>query len=183
MKGGNRLGEQQIILKVIDYIEEHLQEKLNLDMISAQVNYSKFHFNRLFSEKVGYTVYKYIQMRRLTIAAQELVSTNKSIVDIAYEAGYCSQQAFTFAFKQVYLDTPQVYRTKGIFLPKQLRFTRETTMYHIYQITNRNYQITSQENRIVNQNSQMINRNYQMISQMINQDYQIINQKRGGLAA
>ena len=113
--------EYSVIDKIVDYIEEHLEEDLSLDALAERLNYSKFYIARVFMEKTGTSIYKYIQGRRLTLAAQELVETKKPIIDIAYEAHYNSQQAFTVAFHQLYLCTPQVYRKNGIFYPKKMR--------------------------------------------------------------
>lgn len=113
--------EYSVIDKIVDYIEEHLEEDLSLDALAENLNYSKFYIARVFMEKTGTSIYKYIQGRRLTLAAQELVETKKPIIDIAYDAHYNSQQAFTVAFHQLYLCTPQVYRKNGIFYPKKMR--------------------------------------------------------------
>lgn len=125
-----------IVKGIVDYIEKHLEEDLSLDKIAGDLNYSKYYIARIFSEKTGVTVYKYIQGRRLTIAAYKLVKTNKSIIEIAYEAHYSSQQAFTLAFNQLYLCSPQAYRKQGFFYPKQsiidmksLRFSFSCTNY------------------------------------------------------
>lgn len=115
------MNENTIVEKIVDYIEQHLTEDLTLDNIAKKLNYSKFYIARTFAECTGSTIYKYIQGRRLTIAAQSLVETKKPIVEIAYEAHYNSQQAFTLAFSQIYLCTPQKYRKNGIFYPKQSR--------------------------------------------------------------
>jgi len=82
----------------------------------------------MFAEKVGCTIHKYIQMRRLTEAARKLVETEKPVVEIAFEANYNSQQAFILAFKQEYLYTPQVYRKRGIFISKQPRFMASSSL-------------------------------------------------------
>lgn len=119
---------RNIVSKTVAYIEVNLDKKLNLDEIAKKVNYSKFHLNRLFSKEVGCTIYKYIQMRRLTEAAKKLAETDKPIVEIAYEANYNSQQSFTLAFKQVYLYTPQVYRTIRVFNSKRTRFTMKCSL-------------------------------------------------------
>ena len=111
--------QKEVIKKVVDYIERNLEEEINLDNISKNIGYSKFHLNRVFTEQTGITIYKYLQNRRLTIAAEKLVKTDKSIIQIAYEAGYDTQQSFSFAFKQVYLYPPKTYRDIGIFMPKQ----------------------------------------------------------------
>lgn len=113
------MNSKSMIKDILAYIENHLEEDLALDKIAKELNYSKFYLERAFTENIGCSIYKYIQLRRLTEAARKLVETDKSIIEIAYEAQYNSQQAFTFAFKKVYLCTPQVYRQRGVFTPKQ----------------------------------------------------------------
>ena len=115
--------QKEVVKKVIDYIETNLEREINLDNISKNIGYSKFYLNRIFTEYTGITMYKYLQNRRLTIAAEKLVKTDKSIMQIAYEAGYDTQQAFSFAFKQVYLNPPKIYREIGTYIPKQNRIS------------------------------------------------------------
>lgn len=114
---------QEVVKKVIDFIETNLEEEINLDRLSKKIGYSKFHLNRIFTNQTGITIYKYLQNRRLTIAAEKLVKTDRPIAQIAYEAGYDTQQSFSFAFKQMYLYPPKTYRSIGIFLPKQKRIS------------------------------------------------------------
>lgn len=116
---------KDIVEKVIDFMEKNIQKKLNLDKISKNIGYSKFYLNHIFTEYTGVTIHKYLQNRRLTIAAEELVTSDKTIMEIAYEAGYDSQQSFTHAFKQVYVYPPKLYRDMGIFTPKQSRISMQ----------------------------------------------------------
>lgn len=113
--------KKAVVQKVIDFIEINLEEELNLETISKNIGYSKFYLNRIFTEYAGITIYKYLQNRRLTAAAEKLVNSDKTIMQIAYEAGYDSQQSFSYAFKQVYLYPPKLYRDTGIFKPKQAK--------------------------------------------------------------
>lgn len=115
--------QKEVVKKVIDYIEKNLEKEINLNKISKNIGYSKFYLNRIFTECTGITMYKYIQNRRLTVAAQKLVKTDKPILQIAYEAGYDTQQSFSFAFKQLYVYPPKTYRDIGIFMPKQNRIS------------------------------------------------------------
>lgn len=115
--------QKDIVKKVIDYIERNLEKEINLDTISKNIGYSKFYLNRIFTVQTGITIYKYLKNRRLTVAAEKLVKTDKTIIQIAYEAGYDTQQSFSFAFKQVYLYPPKIYRDIGIFMPKQNRIS------------------------------------------------------------
>lgn len=118
----------KMIEKVVEYIEDNLDSQLNLDEIAKEAGYSKFHLNRMFLSCVGCTMYKYIQMRRLTVAAEKLSYTEKPIIEIAYEANYSSQQSFTFAFRQLYGHPPQVYRTKKIHIPKFKKFKMKSNL-------------------------------------------------------
>jgi AraC-like DNA-binding protein len=119
----------EIISKVIDFIEDSLttEENLDLDKIANTANYSKYHLHRMFSNIVGCTIHQYIQKRRLTEAARQLVYTDKSIIDISLTAGYETQQSFTLAFKRLYKESPQVYRKRQDFLPIQLKFEKQKT--------------------------------------------------------
>lgn len=115
--------KKDVIKQVVDYIEENLEEEINLDKIAKNAGYSKFYLNRVFTEQTGLTIHKYLKNRRLAAAAEKLVRTDKTITQIALEAGYDSQQAFSFAFKQVYRYPPKGYRNKGIFVPGQDRIS------------------------------------------------------------
>ena len=107
---------------VIEYIENHLDGKLDLEMISEAVHYSKYHLHRLFSNNVGMTIRDYVVRRQLTESAKLLVFSKKPIIEIAYICGYESQQAFSAAFKSMYKIPPAEYRKNGDFYPLQLRF-------------------------------------------------------------
>lgn len=104
------MSDHTVVKTIMDYIEQHLDDNLSLDKIAEEFNYSKFYIARMFAENTEYTVYKYIQELRLSRAARALVETDQPIIEIAYEAHYSSQQAFTLAFSRLYLCTPQTYR-------------------------------------------------------------------------
>lgn len=115
--------QKEIVKKVLNYIEDNIEKEISVDKIAINAGYSKFYLNRIFSECTGITIYKYVQSRRLTIAAEKLVKTNEPITQIAYEAGYDSQQAFSLAFKQLYVYPPKIYRSTRVFEPKQDRIS------------------------------------------------------------
>ncbi len=105
----------------IDYIEENLTNKMDLDMIAEAAHYSKYHLHRMFSKTVGITIHDYLQRRQLTEAAKLLIFSSKSILDIALLSGYESQQAFTSIFTVMYKQSPNVYRENEKFYPLQLK--------------------------------------------------------------
>lgn len=131
------MSDRCIVKAVLSYIEENLNEDLSLDLIEANLCYSKFYINRLFAKETGCTIYKYIQARRLTEAARKLVETDLPIARIAQEAHYNSQQAFTLAFHRAYACTPLAYRRNGAFHPMQPGITMsgsDHSMKHIYSV-------------------------------------------------
>lgn len=107
---------------VIDYIERHLNGKIDLETVAIAVNYSKYHLHRMFTETVGLTIHDYVQRRQLTEAAKLLVFSDKPIIEIAFICGYESQQSFTTAFTAMYKTSPAHYRDKQVFYPLLLRF-------------------------------------------------------------
>ena len=116
--------ENQImnIETVIDYIESHLDEKIDLEKVSEAIHYSKYYLHRMFTNTVGMTIHDYVQRRQLTEAAKLLIFSEKPIIEVAFLCGYESQQAFASAFKAMYKVPPAQYRDSGTFYPLQLRF-------------------------------------------------------------
>lgn len=112
-----------IIQEVISYIDDHLEERLDLDSLCRVSGYSKYHLSRIFSDVVGLSIHSYIKRRRLTEAARLLIFTDKKIMEIALIAGYETQQSFTVGFKTLFQCSPQAFRKKREFHPFQLKFT------------------------------------------------------------
>ena len=108
---------------VIDYIENNLDGKNDLETVANEIHYSKYHLHRMFTSTVGMTIHDYVQRRQLTEAAKLLVFSEKPIIEIAFICGYESQQAFSAVFKSMYKIPPAEYRDNREFYPLQLRFT------------------------------------------------------------
>ncbi len=101
-----------VIYEIVDYIDGHLEERLDLDSICRRSGYSKYHLSRIFLGIVGLPLHNYIKRRRLTEAARLLVFTNKPILEIAFFSGYETQQSFTVGFKALFKCSPQAFRKK-----------------------------------------------------------------------
>lgn len=108
------------IKKALNYIENNLQEDIDLSAISKEAGYSLYYFHRIFKGIVGDSMKDYIRKRRLTEAAKELVYTKKSIVEIAVKYGYESREGFSRAFEKVYGRNPSEVRRDNL-----LYFIRE----------------------------------------------------------
>ena len=74
--------------QAIDYMEAHLLEQITVEDIARQAHVSAFHFQRIFMILTDVSVGEYLRRRRLTLAAQELTSSDCKIIDLAYKYGY-----------------------------------------------------------------------------------------------
>ena len=109
----------QSVRAVIDFIETHLDGRLNLERTAAAVHYSKYHLHRTFTAVTGMTIHDYAVRRQLTEGARLLAESDRPVLEIALSCGYESQQAFTAAFKEMYKLPPARYRAQGVFYPLQ----------------------------------------------------------------
>lgn len=100
----------QDIAIVINYIEEHLCDALSLDQVAQIIYISPYHLHRVFHAMTGITIGEYIRKRRLSEAAVQLQNNDKTILEIALEHQFTSQEAFTRSFKQTFDVTPANYR-------------------------------------------------------------------------
>ncbi len=101
------------IQNVLDYIEEKLKEKITIEELARISFFSRFHFHRIFHAVVGDPVMEYIRKRRLSRAALELLGSNRRITDIAFDYQFNTHDAFTRAFKRLFIISPYEYRKKG----------------------------------------------------------------------
>lgn len=100
----------QRFFKSIEYIEQHLQEKISVHQIAAASHYSTYHYSRVFKALVGDTPKEYLRKRRLTLAAKRLLTEEVGILEVALDCQFDSQEAFTRAFKGQFNMTPAQYR-------------------------------------------------------------------------
>lgn len=104
------------IERAIAYIEAHLNEKIGLNEVAKETGYSYYHMTRLFSSVLGESVGHYINRRRLYNASEKLIHSDQKIIDIAFDCGFESAEAFSRAFKAVFGCSPADYRKAGLNL-------------------------------------------------------------------
>lgn len=103
---------EKSLQEVLSFIEENLDNEISLEMLSSRAFCSKFHFHRIFEAYVGLTTMEYIKKKRLIRSVNQLINTDRRIIDIGLEAGFEYQQSFTRAFRDAFGFTPSVCRKK-----------------------------------------------------------------------
>lgn len=114
------------ISNAIEYIESNITEDLTIENIAKHAYVSPFYFQKGFAMLCGFTVGEYIRNRRLSLAANDLLTTNERIIDIAIKYGYDSPDSFTKAFTRFNGTTPTQVRKGGqisYFAPFKLNLT------------------------------------------------------------
>jgi AraC-like DNA-binding protein len=81
--------------RVLEHIDRHLDETLELETLAAVANFSPFHFHRLFAAWMGETLGEYLRRRRLEMAALRLITQpDTPVLHVALSVGFASAEAF-----------------------------------------------------------------------------------------
>ena len=100
------------------FIDKHYFEKINLEQISDQACFSKFHFQRLFKESFGRSPHQYLTELRIQ-KAKELLSQEVSVKETCLKVGYDSVPSFIHLFKRQTGITPSTF-LKRVMAKKDL---------------------------------------------------------------
>ena len=110
----------QRINKVVAYINNHLDETLDLKTLANEAALSDFHFHRIFKALKGEAIGGYITRLRLEATARLLRYTALTIEEIAFNIGYETPASLSKAFKKQYGISPTEYRTnKDTYIMKK----------------------------------------------------------------
>ena len=101
------------IAEAMKYIEAHLDEELELDVVARRFFFSPYYFHRVFTAIVGAPFASYVRARRLLQACALLVETDRGVTGIALDCGFSSAQAFSRAFRRANGMAPVAYRRLG----------------------------------------------------------------------
>ncbi|MDE6844489.1 MAG: AraC family transcriptional regulator [Lachnospiraceae bacterium] len=134
----------QLIQQAVCYMEEHIYEDIGYEEVARSVHMSSYNFHRTFSFIAGMTPNEYIRNRRLTLAAQELQTTEISVIDAAYKYGYESPESFSKAFSRFHGSTPKQAKQKGaklhLFNPLVIKIKMEGGSIMDYRMEHRDSQ-------------------------------------------
>lgn len=102
---------EQRLRAVLQFIDQHLDDDLSVDTLSAVAHLSPFHFHRLFSSRFDISVFQYVQLCRFKSASYHLAyRPQNQVIDIALDHGYDEPESFARAFKRHLGQTPSAFR-------------------------------------------------------------------------
>jgi AraC-like DNA-binding protein len=104
--------ENEHLLKILRYLEKHLEERHSLKGVSDKFNVSERSMSRLFQSNLQMSFLQYLKTIRIIKALEMILKTKKSISEIAYSVGYETLGAFSNTFYDFTLSRPSDLRKK-----------------------------------------------------------------------
>ncbi|MGI6364970.1 MAG: helix-turn-helix domain-containing protein [Bacillota bacterium] len=101
------------IRAAIEYIHNNCSTPMTLEEISKQVNYSQYHFIRIFKKETGFSPFEYLTNCRLDKARELLAKTPFTITEICLQCGFQNSSHFATVFKKHTGMSPSEYRQKS----------------------------------------------------------------------
>ncbi|MCR1161518.1 AraC family transcriptional regulator [Paenarthrobacter sp. UW852] len=113
----------QALNQLVDYIEGHLSEEIDIDVVAVSLGMTEYHLRRMFSALAGLPLSEYVRRRRMTVAATDVLGED-GLLAISVRYGYGSTEAFNRAFRSVHGVGPGHIRRNGgpLHTQPQLRF-------------------------------------------------------------
>lgn len=88
------------VIDVIAYIQEHLSEEINVDLLAGHCYVSKYYLMRQFKEATGYSIHQYINEKRIQ-AARRMILSGMPASKACYECGFRDYSTFARRFKMI----------------------------------------------------------------------------------
>lgn len=101
---------------VLMYLQENYQYNLTPAALADHFGYSKSRFSHLFNETLGCSIGTIVNRLRCQRAAQELLESKRTILDISMDVGFSCSRTFYRVFKRFYGMTPTEYVQKHSIL-------------------------------------------------------------------
>lgn len=105
-----QLRNEERIHHMLQYIEQHYAAPISLQDLSSSISISVSECIRCFKDTLMMTPINYIRMFRLIKAEEQILHTNKTISEIAFDCGFQETSYFNRCFKKQYKQTPLQYR-------------------------------------------------------------------------
>ena len=102
--------DSEVITAVMTYINNHYREELSLEAVAQFAGFSRYYFSRSFKRQTGYSFKDYLCQKRLQVAMDLLIRSNRSMRDVAIDSGFGSVATFNRVFREKKGCTPTQYR-------------------------------------------------------------------------
>ncbi len=106
----NPINEDNRIAFALNYMKEHLTEKISIDKLVAKTSLSKSYFFKVFKNTLGMSPIDYLLIERIKFAKELFKTTNYQVAEVAYKTGFSSPSYFSKQFKRFEHMSPGYYK-------------------------------------------------------------------------
>ena len=106
------LAESPVIARAREFIQQHYQSRLSLQLVAQAVHVDRFHLCRLFKNFTGVSFTAYVSRLRVETAKNLLLNPNLTVSEIAFEVGFQSISHFNLVFKRIVGESAGAYRRR-----------------------------------------------------------------------
>jgi AraC family transcriptional regulator len=111
--------------RAIELLHERLDGDLALAELAKECGLSPGRFMRAFKKSFGVPVRRYLLHKRVEAAKSLLLHSNKSLLTVAFEIGFCDQPAFNRGFREIVGTSPGQWRRANAPMPKAFNLPAE----------------------------------------------------------
>lgn len=108
------------LVRIMEYVKENFNNEISLSKVAEIEFLTPQYLSRFFEKHMGINFSTYVNKVRLEYAVNELINSDDSITDIAFNSGFPNVKSFISFFKSNYNETPNSYRKKIKVLNKSL---------------------------------------------------------------
>ena len=106
--------DRQFLEKTAALVDQHLADQLfDVEVLANSLKISRRQLYRKLQALLGETPHDYITTRRLTAAAQWLLTGELTVAEVAYKTGFSDAANFTRSFTRQYGQSPTKYRKEA----------------------------------------------------------------------
>lgn len=105
---GGSFHYNQLAMKMLNYINQHITEKITIDNLAKKFYISPSYASRIFKAATGVTINKYITARRISIA-KSLLSMGMNVLEASEKSGFNDYSNFLRTFKSAVGISPKKY--------------------------------------------------------------------------
>lgn len=99
------LPKSKRVLDIVHYLDTHLTEELNIDLLAEKFYISRYHMMRRFREETGSTIHAYISDHRLMLA-RDYIRQGEPATEVCFKCGFGSYSSFSRAYSKFFGTTP-----------------------------------------------------------------------------
>ena len=109
---GQKTHNDEVVKKAQVYIENNVEEKINIESLSSKFNVGRRNFDRRFIKATGNSPIEYTQRVKVEVAKKSFETNRKTINEVMYEVGYSDLKAFREVFRKYTGLSPLEYKSK-----------------------------------------------------------------------